>query len=220
MNNIKTFAWGLGITTLASLVTVPAGANYPDKNHDIGISHPVGIYASYEEDESEAESRDAEKKKYMSYRDDIYDTGIDLFDKDIEKHCYDESVDFYKDPYLRAMADRYKNGMHYKLENCKYEAMCFGTGLGFGDYIFTEGFTCYDPDRYNITFAYTVVKATQDEFYSYIDELNKYNRRVVAWDRPETGYLTYMFDDDMGSTYEIEYDIAKQLIYQRRHFYN
>ena len=62
MNNIKTFAWGLGITTLASLVTVPAGGNYPDKNHDIGISHPVGIYASYEEDESEAESRDAEKK--------------------------------------------------------------------------------------------------------------------------------------------------------------
>ena len=75
----------------------------------------------------------------------------------------------FSDAALREQAQQYYD-QGYLLTNIRTELQYWGYGLGFGDYVFTEGFDVYDNLNAEPAFNINVVKATQAEFNAFMGE--------------------------------------------------
>ncbi|MBQ8949943.1 MAG: hypothetical protein IJ065_02120 [Eubacterium sp.] len=107
MINLKYYALIAGVTTLTSLTTIPAINSSINNGSAISANEPIGIYASYDEDEEDKSYSDA--RKYTANRDDIYDSENYDKMKDVDKHLNDETPDAFSDPAIRECAERYSN---------------------------------------------------------------------------------------------------------------
>lgn len=154
-------------------------------------------------------------KEYMDFAPDIYDPYI-ILDEDMEQHLEDESSDAFEDISLQTLADFYED--YFYLQNCWYEAKVYGTGLGFDEYVFTQGFSFVnDPEdpEYEIYF----VKATPEEFQAHVDELSNYYGIFDHSEDSETGIITYCLTDEATNdcrnlTYYPDEEILQEVIYE------
>ena len=154
-------------------------------------------------------------KAYMDFAPYIYDPYI-ILDEDMEQHLEDESSDAFEDISLQTLANFYED--YFYLQNCWYEAKVYGTGLGFDEYIFTQGFSFVnDPEdpEYQIYF----VKATPEEFQAHVDELSNYYGIFDHSEDPETGEITYCLTDEATNdcrnlTYYPDEEILQEVIYE------
>lgn len=154
-------------------------------------------------------------KEYMDFAPYIYDPYI-ILDEDMEQHLEDESSDAFEDISLQTLANFYED--YFYLQNCWYEAKVYGTGLGFDEYIFTQGFSFVnDPEdpEYQIYF----VKATPEEFQAHVDELSNYYGIFDHSEDPETGEITYCLTDEATNdcrnlTYYPDEEILQEVIYE------
>ena len=155
---------GIGFTTLASVSMAF------HNNTDVLKSKPelphcnTDILRSYEGFDTTAISN-PEPEKYMEYVADVYDS--DLNPGDIPQHS--TIPEDFSDAALREQAQQYYD-QGYLLTNIRTELQYWGYGLGFGDYVFTEGFDVYDNLNAEPAFNINVVKATQAEFNAFMGE--------------------------------------------------
>ncbi|MEE3467307.1 MAG: hypothetical protein VZQ83_02595 [Eubacterium sp.] len=86
----------------------------------------------------------------------------------------------YEDAGIRKMAEKYqKKGM--VLTDAKRDAEAYGIGTGVGAFVFTKGFNAVDDTEGNNEFFISVVKATPDEFQSFLDNY-KYDLKIKKKD--------------------------------------
>ncbi len=154
-------------------------------------------------------------KAYMDFAPYIYDPYI-ILDENMEQHLENESSDAFEDISLQNLANFYED--YFYLKNCWYEAKVYGTGLGFDEYIFTQGFSFVnDPEdpEYEIYF----VKATPEEFQAHVDELSNYYGIFDHSEDSETGIITYCLTDEATNdcrnlTYYPDEEILQEVIYE------
>lgn len=231
---LKNMALGLGISTLATFTALPSiGGSFGNDTKLSNVS-PTGIYASNDEtdddeddnslirvkDENEINDeydsyfidkvfQEDSLKTYMDYIPDLYDEGL-VYDDDFVKHLENEDPDAFEDMYLRELAEFY--GENHELHNCKYETIAYGSGLGFGDYAFTQGFYFID-DPESPWYMLYFVKATPDEVQAHVDELSDYYHMYDSYKDPESGNLNFTFiDDETGDSRDLIYYTHDQIL--------
>jgi hypothetical protein len=75
--------------------------------------------------------------------------------------------DHFEDAAIREMAEKYqKKGM--VLTDAQEDAEGYGIGTGVGAFVFTKGFNAVDDTEGDNEFFISVVKATPDEFKSFV----------------------------------------------------
>ncbi len=116
----------------------------------------------------------------------------------VENEDYVEP-DFFKDPAIRRKAKEYKNKGMY-LTDAEKDAKQCGSGIGVGAFVFIKGFAAVDDIEGNNTCFDAVVKATPDEFKSFIKHFN-YDLKVSK----KGSVTTATFKDDMN-LFKITYD--------------
>jgi hypothetical protein len=207
MVNIKNLALGLGITAAASLATIPSVGGFTKMNVDTENTLPTGYYETYDSEE------DVSDKKYMTSRDDIFDPDANA--ADYEAHLKNESANAFDDPVIRDDADTMS--FYYKLSNVKYEAKCKGTGIGFGDYLFTEGFSFTDDwsdDGGDCTYTSYTVKCTEDEFKAFLNELTTEKNLSTVSENQYDDSIVCIYQGDEGSCYATYRPNDEILVYE------
>ena len=129
---------------------------------------------------------------------------------EIKQHLYYETADAFEDPYIHEYAVRFDE---FGLRNCDYEAKYMGSGIGYGDHLFTEGFSFSDnpaDPNYNCY----IVKVTLNEFDSYLSEItpNYYIKNVD--ENPDEGYILYSLYDNEGTIIDVTYRTDQEVLFQ------
>ena len=88
-----------------------------------------------------------------------------------------------------------------------------GSGIGYGDHLFTEGFSFSDnpaDPNYNCY----IVKVTLNEFDSYLSEItpNYYIKDVD--ENPDEGYILYSLYDNEGTIIDVTYRTDQEVLFQ------
>lgn len=201
---------GIGFTTLASMSMAF------HNNTDVLTSTPeprnnnTDILCSYDGIAATAISN-PEPEKYMEYVADVYDS--DLNPGDIPQHS--TIPEDFSDAALREQAQRYYD-QGYLLTNIRTELQYWGYGLGYGDYVFTEGFDVYDNLNAEPAFNINVVKATLAEFNAFISERMETLSFIekLEGDRSVSYRLSYGED-----IFEITYYIDSEILVQEHYFF-
>ena len=184
-------------------------------NTEIDTTLPVLISMDYE---SNPEKGNPQKKKtYMSYTPDIYDPDVNY--EDIAEHLTNESPNSFSDPYIKQKAQYYSSEPYnYNLVNAEYAAKYYGTGIGYGDYLFTEGFS-FIINQEHIHITFDIVKSTSDELNDFIEEMtDKYNFIDIE-EVTDTNSIICSFTGD-NTRFDILYNYDKELLIQRTLFNN
>ena len=177
------------------------------------IALPVLILKDYEANPEKGNPQT--KKQYMSYIPDIYDPDVNY--EDIAEHLTDESPNAFRDPYISQKARFYSSEPYnYHLVNAEYAAKYYGTGIGYGDYVYTEGFSFIIIQEHNhVTFD--MVKSTSDEFNAYIEEMTDKYDFVDIEELCESNSIICSFTGE-DTRFDILYNYDKELLIQRTIF--
>lgn len=154
-------------------------------------------------------------KEYMDFAPDIYDPNV-VLDEDIVQHLENENSDAFEDIGLQTLANFY--GDYFYLKNCWYEAKVYGTGLGFDEYVFTQGFSLVDNAE-NPGFEIYFVKATPEELQAHVDDLTHHYDIFDYYEDSDTGNITYCLTNDATNecrniTYYADEEILQEAIYE------
>lgn len=182
-------------------------------NSKIQATLPVLISKDYESHPEKGNPHP--KKPYMSYIPEIYDPNINY--EDIAEHLTNESPNAFTDPYISQKA-RFYNGepYNYKLVNAEYAAKYYSTGIGFGDYLYTEGFS-FMIEQEHIHMTYDIVKSTSEEFNSFIEEMTEKYSFIDIEENPGSDSITCSFTDNK-TRFDILYNYETELLIQRTFF--
>lgn len=209
MVNIKNLALTVGITAMASLAAIPGLNGNVARNVDTGSDNPIVIF----NDNDGSESTDTVETVYMSARSDIYDSNINA--DDYAAYLHNASPDGFKDPIIRE--DAASMSSYYDIRDAKYEAMCYGTGIGFGDYLFTEGYSFtdeYSDDGGDFIYTVYTVKCTKNEFKSYLDELKSKNDVTVISEHQYDELVVGLYEGSDKVHYTVQYDSENEVLVQ------